>query len=285
MDVCSNCRRPRKEGSWFCTGCGHRFPDDRIDPAETEDAHAPGWDNTRPIGGDRTYEPPNLAPSSQSPRPKSAWLIFAVAAVAVTAGGLTGFALLSGGHHAPRTETVRTSGESGPIGTPAGQGDATSGQSDAGQTSSPSSIPSSPAPAASVVGQVTIAANASQDPDASAVAAFLNQYFTAINDHDYQSYISLLSPQVQSPTEQQFDNGYSSTVDSAETLLGISTAADGDLVVSVEFTSHQNPAQSPNQAESCTEWDISLFLEQGGGGGYLVDEPPSGYHASYNACS
>lgn len=201
-------------------------------------------------------------------------------AVALAAGGVTGVALLYAGHHSPRAGTGRTSGESTTIGAPASQGDATAGQPDSTQTSSPSG----PTPVTSSVGQVTIAADVSQDPDASSVATFLNQYFTAINNHDYQSYISLLSPQEQSLTQQQFDNGYGSTVDSAETLLGISTAANGDLVASVTFTSHQNPADSPNQGESCTEWNISLFLEQDGGEGYLIDEPPSSYHASYNAC-
>jgi hypothetical protein len=134
------------------------------------------------------------------------------------------------------------------------------------------------------VGQVTIAAAVSQDPDVPSVATFLNQYFTAINNHDYQSYISLLSSQAgQGLTQEQFDSGYGSTVDSAETLLTISAAANGDLVASVTFTSHQNPADSPNQQESCTDWKISLFLEQGGGG-YLIDKPPASYHAGYQAC-
>ena len=131
---------------------------------------------------------------------------------------------------------------------------------------------------------MTIAPDLSQDADASAVATFLNQYFTAINNHDYQSYVSLLNSQsAANLTEGQFDNGYSSTVDSAETLRGISTAANGDLVASVTFTSQQNPAQSINGTESCTNWDISLFLERNGGG-YLIDQSLPGYHASYHAC-
>lgn len=85
-------------------------------------------------------------------------------------------------------------------------------------------------------------------------------------------------------THAQFDQGYRTTADSNETLVGISTASDGDLAAEVTFTSHQNPADSPDQSESCTDWDISLFLAQGGSG-YIVDPPPSGYHASYQACS
>jgi hypothetical protein len=126
--------------------------------------------------------------------------------------------------------------------------------------------------------------DASRNPDASSVAVFLGQYFTAINTHNYRSYRALLSPQEQARlTQAQFDQGYGSTADSAETLVSISTATNGDLDVAVTFTSHQNPADSPNREESCTDWRISLFLEPDGSG-YLTDKPPPDYHASYAAC-
>jgi hypothetical protein len=207
--------------------------------------------------------------------------VIAVLAVALAVGGITGFILIYAGHHSPHSEAVRTSGNSTRVTAPASLGDTTPGEADSAQDPSP---PSSPSPTVSSVGQVTMAVDVSQDTDASSVAAFLNQYFTAINNHDYQAYTSLLSPQAeQGLTQEQFDNGYGSTVDSAEILLGISTAANGDLVASVTFTSHQNPAESPDGDESCTNWNISLFLEQDGGG-YLIDEPPPSYHASYQAC-
>ena len=132
---------------------------------------------------------------------------------------------------------------------------------------------------------MTVGAGAAQDPNAASVAAFLGQYFAAIDAHNYQSYYSLLSPQVQQGTSRaQFDQGYRSTADSNETLVGISTASDGDLAAEVTFTSHQNPADSPDHSESCTNWDISLFLAQGASG-YVIDAAPSGYQASYQACS
>jgi hypothetical protein len=199
-------------------------------------------------------------------------------------GGLAGAAVLYFGHHSPGTEAVRTSGNSTRITAQASDGVASPGEAGSAPPAGPSSLPATPSPATSSVGQVTIAADVSQDPDTSSVGAFLDQYFTAINNHDYQSYISLLSPQdAQGLTQEQFDNGYGSTVDSAETLLGISTAANGDLLASVTFTSHQNPADGPDQQESCTDWNISLFLEQDGSG-YLIDKPPPSYHASYQAC-
>jgi hypothetical protein len=131
---------------------------------------------------------------------------------------------------------------------------------------------------------VAVGAGAAQDPDASSVADFLGQYFAAINAHDYQSYLALLSPQLQQGmTRAQFDKGYRSTADSDETLVGISTASDGDMAAEVTFTSHQDPADSPDQSQSCTSWDISLFLSQGGSG-YLIDPAPSDYKASYQPC-
>ena len=149
----------------------------------------------------------------------------------------------------------------------------------------PAQSPSSASPGSSGASAVTIGPGASQDPDASPVAAFLGQYFAAINAHDYQSYFSLLSPQVQQGmTQAQFEKGYRSTVDSNETLVGISTASDGDQAAEVTFTSHQNPADSPDHSESCTNWDITFFLARGGSG-YVIDPAPSGYQASYQACS
>ena len=134
------------------------------------------------------------------------------------------------------------------------------------------------------VGQVTIAPDAAQNANASSVAAFLDRYFTAINTHDYQSYISLLSPQFrQGLTAKQFRSGYKSATESAETLVNITTGANGDLVAAMAFTSHQDPADSVDGKQSCTNWNISLFLERGSGG-YLIDQPPPGYHASYSAC-
>ena len=119
---------------------------------------------------------------------------------------------------------------------------------------------------------MTIAASAGQDARAQAVAEFLGEYFSAINAHDYQAYISLLSPDAQQNfTESQFQSGYGSTTDSAETLLDVSTAADGDTVASVTFTSNQNSSQSVNQADTCTEWGLQ---EAGVGGSDTI--PPEG---------
>jgi hypothetical protein len=252
MSVCGGCGRPRKEGSAFCTGCGQRYP------------------------GEQVYPPSAPKPSPMPRRLPFGPVAIALAIVVLAAGG-AGIALLLAGHHAPQKIAARNAGESAQATAPPSQDSPADGSAAAPSQSAPSPGPSG-------VGQVTIAPDAAQDADASSAAAFLNQYFSAINAHNYQAYDSLLSSQVPTLTEEQFDSGYGTTADSAETLVSISTAANGDLDVAVTFTSHQNPADSPNRQEPCTDWNISLFLEQDSGG-YLIDQPPSDYHAQDQACS
>lgn len=150
---------------------------------------------------------------------------------------------------------------------------------------SPSPTPSSPTVSPSpTTGPVTVAASVASGAQTQQIVTLLDTYFGAINAHNYQAYIALLSPQeAQGLTTTQFDSGYASSKDSKETLQSISTAADDSIVARVSFTSHQNPAVSVNGSESCTDWHISLYLEQSSNG-YIIGKPPSGYHAKYAAC-
>jgi hypothetical protein len=143
---------------------------------------------------------------------------------------------------------------------------------------------STPASLAAVMGgTVTLTSAAAQNPAASPVAALVNRYFAAINALDYQAYLSLLTPQEQhNVTATQFASTHQSGFDSNETITGIS-AADGKVVAQVTFTSHQNPVDSVDGAQPCTDWQILLFLVQNGRG-YLIDQPPPGYHPSHSAC-
>lgn len=143
---------------------------------------------------------------------------------------------------------------------------------------SPSSLPpTSPSP-----GGIPVASGVT-DSAAPRIAAFLDQYFTAINRHDYAAYIALESPQERGGlTPGQFQNGYGSTADSGETLQDISVDGNGDYVARVTFTSRQRPAQSVT-GTACTQWDISLYLLPNGAS-FLIDKPPSSYHAIYASC-
>jgi hypothetical protein len=131
---------------------------------------------------------------------------------------------------------------------------------------------------------VTVAASVASGAQTQQIVTLLDTYFGAINAHKYHAYIALLSPQDQQGlTPAKFRSGFASSRDSDETLQSISTAPDGSSVVTVTFTSHQNPAASVTGGQSCTDWRISLYLEQGVSG-YIIGKPPSSYHAKYAAC-
>lgn len=322
MEACANCGWARRQGTAFCTGCGRRFADDpqptRVDtpsaasgrpaespgPAEPYQPAAPAPDpyrrdeswppaesNTPAAGGYPSGSPgppysgaPYSGPPYSSRRSETGVsrrtfrpLVIAAVVVLVAAAVAAGATLLYGRHHghtqAQDSHPPASATASAPGGAPAGADGSTAPQSPSDTSSS--------APSGSTV---TVGPAASQNPAASAVAPFLDQYFAAINAHDYPSYLSLLSSKAQQGmTQAQFEKGYRSTADSDETLVGISTASTGDLAAEVTFTSHQDPADSPDHSESCTNWDITLFLAQGGSG-YVIDPAPPGYQASYQPC-
>jgi hypothetical protein len=134
-----------------------------------------------------------------------------------------------------------------------------------------------------MVGPLAVTAAAERAPEASAVARFVNSYFSAINTHDYASYLALLSPPLQQGmTQASFDSGYPGTFDSHATLRGVST--DGSTVTArLAFTSHQRP-DAADHFEGCTRWRISLFLEQGPEGYVISSNAPPGYHAWSAPC-
>ena len=124
---------------------------------------------------------------------------------------------------------------------------------------------------------------AAYQPHAAAVIALVTEYLTAINNHDYLSYRSLLSAGLrQIETLQRFQAGYRTTADSAATLSAIGTGRGGRLTATFTFTSHQAPADSPTHA-GCNVWQISLYLLPQGRT-YLIGKPPPGYRASYQPC-
>jgi hypothetical protein len=146
----------------------------------------------------------------------------------------------------------------------------------------------SPPPSASSAGSpsettVSVAPGVANDPDVQSVTTLLQSYFTAINQHDFAAYSSLLAASTarQNPASV-FASGYGSTTDTDATLTAISTANSPDLAATVMFTSHQQPTESPDNS-ACDNWTITLYLVPGGSG-YLITTPPSSYHAQYSPC-
>jgi len=224
-------------------------------------------------------------------RPQYRTVALATASIALLVGtGIGAWFLVERHSSQSQAGNRQDSQQSGPLPSQTGAGSPVAGGSSVSSTPNPgSAAPSStaagsatPTAGPSPPGGVTIAPATTGDAMAPQIAAFLNEYFSAINTHDYPAYVALLSPQAQGVTQAQFDTGYGSTTDMDETLRGISSAANGDSVAQVTFTSHQSAAQSATSS-TCTTWHISLYLVSDGIG-YLLDNPPSSYHAQYAAC-
>jgi zinc-ribbon domain len=144
-------------------------------------------------------------------------------------------------------------------------------------TPSPSATPTTGS------GLVALGPGVPQSGPEPTVAAFLNSYFAAINDDDYQQYRSLLGTRLrQELSAAQFSSGYRSVHDSHVTLTSIASAGGPGVAASMTFTSYQPPAKSASHS-SCTHWSITLYLVPHGSS-YVMGSPPAGYHAAYHAC-
>jgi hypothetical protein len=149
-------------------------------------------------------------------------------------------------------------------------------------TVTPPTSPPAATPTPASTGLVTAAPGVPQQGNELAVVAFLNAYFRAINNHNYQQYGRLLDTQLQQgETAAQFRSGYRSTKDSRATLTALASLG-AQTAASVTFTSHQLAADSPTRT-GCTHWNITLYLNPQGSS-YVIGTSPSSYHASYQAC-
>jgi hypothetical protein len=144
----------------------------------------------------------------------------------------------------------------------------------------PSPSPSAPAPSPSDT-LVALAPPAAGYPDAAAIQPVITEYFRAINSRDYTGYLTTQSPG-NALTEQQFQTGFRSTVDSDVLVTNITTAPDGRPAADVTFTSRQQPQDGPD-GESCTNWQVTMFFDDNAGT-YTIGAPPADYSASYQAC-
>jgi hypothetical protein len=153
------------------------------------------------------------------------------------------------------------------------------------QTPARSTAPTSaspPAPAAAH-GTVTVTPAAAVQPHVHRVVTLLDTYFSAINQHDFQTYSSLFIPAIRA-TMHKFGPSYVSTRDSRARLTGLAATGPQGLAAIVTFVSHQNVADSPDHA-TCDRWHITLFLKHNGSG-YHIRHPQPGFPAdTVRACS
>src|SRR5215469_3554940 len=252
-------------------------------PGSWPPAQPPSYDSPGP-GAWPPAQPQDVPPAGPPGPPyrsrsnhTAAWIGFAVAAVLVLAGGaFAAWKFL--GHH--------TTGHPSATGSSSGAANQTgSGSSGSPAASSPSPLPTTPsasptAPGTSGGFPVAVSAAAAQQPGEQQVVSFLQSYFTAINNHDYGQYASLVTSS-QRPTPAEFENGFGTTTDSNVTLTGLVPYGTGEAAT-VKFTSNQSPSASPDGA-SCDAWHITLFL-QPHGNGYRIGQAAPDYHARYRPC-
>ncbi|MGE5291092.1 MAG: hypothetical protein ACM3ML_28620 [Micromonosporaceae bacterium] len=231
-------------------------------------APPPMWEDPQPP---KAYLRQQPSPPGPGRRARTVIALAVTVAVLAAGGGALAFELRSHRAHAGAAGASHP-----PVSKPQ--------QEQPSPTASPTGSRTAPSPPATPgSAAVAVAPAAARDPAAPQVVNLLTRYFTAINAHDYPAYLRLLDPQMQRiQTALRFSEGFRSTRDSGATLTGLSRAPDGRLAAAVSFTSHQSPADSPDQS-ACTHWTITLYLRSGGGG-YLIGAPPSGYQASHQAC-
>lgn len=216
--------------------------------------HGPGWERGPGWEGGPGHDWIGRPPAAPRTRSRIITAIAGAAAVVAVGGGILGFEMHQ--HHAQ----------------PASSGTQRPARESASQSGS-----------AARKTVVAVAPGVAQNPATGAIVRLLTSYFTAINNHDFPGYQAVLGPQMRrSVTAPLFAAGYRSTSDSAATLTGISTAADGRAEATVTFTSHQDPSAGPDHSP-CTIWVIKLFLEPSPGG-FLIGPAPPGYHAAHRSC-
>ena len=113
------------------------------------------------------------------------------------------------------------------------------------------------------------------------VQAVLQQYFDAINNRDYASWMGAVSADQSAPqTEQQWTKDYSTTVDSN---LAVMVISDDPLRARTMFTSEQDVALAPATLPvTCINWDITYLLSDQDGHLVLSGMDPSAQ--SMTAC-
>jgi hypothetical protein len=179
-------------------------------------------------------------------------LLVALGVLLIVVGMVGSWAVIDGRIRPPagagsRASAGPTAGGTGPAG--------------AGPSSAPSTGPVGTAGPTGSPGPVVVAPALQARPETPEVVALLGAYFSAIDQRDFDALRRTLVPRAGLPsTAAEFNRRYKSTEDSDVRLLGLGAGPDGGLVASVSFTSHQDPADSPDGVSPCLRWSIAYPL-------------------------
>ncbi len=129
---------------------------------------------------------------------------------------------------------------------------------------------------------VRLSAEASVHPRSADVQDLLQDYFDAINNRDYESWVGVVATAQSAPqTEDQWQQDYASTVDSNITVMIIK---DDPFRARLMFTSQQSIELAPTSLPvTCINWDMTYLLSDQDGQLVLSGIDPSAQ--SMTACA
>jgi hypothetical protein len=155
------------------------------------------------------------------------------------------------------------------------------------QIAVPSSGPSSPVPRSAQPGsgQVQLSIDASQHPDSLRVRAVLQQFFDAINNHDYDVWAKTVTAHRAGQTpKSRWLSDYETSQDGSILVHRIEAVSATRLRVMMTFTSTQDVTKAPAELQAdCIHWRVVYPLQEDRGT-LRVDLGTEGSTSQFNAC-
>lgn len=150
-------------------------------------------------------------------------------------------------------------------------------------SSTTSSVPRSAQPGN---GAVRLSVDAAQHPDGARVRAALQEFFDAINTHDYARWSRAVTAERSATTPRaRWMSDYESTRDGTILVHRVETAAEGRLRVLMSFTSVQDVAKAPVGMQSdCIRWRVVYPLRREGGELRVDSVGVNGSSSQLNPC-
>lgn len=257
-------------GSGQGYGAGQAYAPDPAQPFEQQSF------GQQPFGqqplGQQPFDP------QQSPQQQVRNRRVAIAGVAgLAAVGLV-IGLVIGLRHSPSTLNTSSPPSSGASSAATGSGPSSSPPTTAATTATPTSADTTDA-SPTMVGAVGISPSIAGDPRAAQVASLFDTYFTGVDQQDYATVLADYDPSGSFNTNNaqqvsEFEQGVSTSDDTAVELLAISPGSQSSPVTSAEvtFQSTQSAGYGPagNTDQTCTDWELTYVLTQDASGDYLI---------------
>ncbi len=255
---CASCGGAFAAHNRFCSRCGAPLP-----------GHAPAVSLTKPVPADGAAPPPWPAPVSltkaaltgpapasgpppsgalpapapgTNPHRRRAGLVIALAALVLAT-------VAGAGIYLAQRDRDAASGASSSLAAPAAA--PTPGQATELATPTPQLGSEAASPSPDVTDQ------------GASVAAFYGDYFSAINNGDYDTLWRMLSPRLRGPSPAALAKGFASTQDSNIEVVSITPKSKGRVLAHVTFTSTQDAADGPD-GDTCDNWDLDHLLAPSG---------------------